>query len=138
MDSYVITLTISVTLLAVAASWQHKQTSTSLQLIPQTELHQFDIIDNELHDFERDTTADRFYSFRNQFLLVYGLVMAADWLQVGFDRQRITYFDLPAPGLIHVQRLQEYSRVTRTSRSVPIRDRLLLRWYQCHIHWILS
>ena len=87
MDSYVITLIISVTLIVVAASWQHKQTSIQLQLIPQTELHRFDIIDNELHDFERDTTADRFYSFRNQFLLVYGLVMAADWLQVVLHRK---------------------------------------------------
>lgn len=82
MDPYLINLIISAVLLVIAACWHHKRTSTGLQLIPQGEAHQFDVIDDEIHDLDHDTTADRYFNFRNQFLQVYGLVMAADWLQV--------------------------------------------------------
>ncbi|RJE16827.1 Major facilitator superfamily, partial [Aspergillus sclerotialis] len=42
-------------------------------------------IDDELHDLDcRETTADKFFGFRNQFLRVYGLAIAADWLQGSF------------------------------------------------------
>ncbi|KFA77473.1 hypothetical protein S40288_08706 [Stachybotrys chartarum IBT 40288] len=84
MDSYTTSLLILISLLIISSWWHHKGTSEKLALVPEDEADRFNIIDEEIHDLDHDTTADKYFDFRNQFLFVYGLVMAADWLQGSF------------------------------------------------------
>jgi hypothetical protein len=46
------------------------------------EANRLDLMDDEIHDFNHETTAERYFNFRSKFLWAYGLAIAADWLQV--------------------------------------------------------
>ncbi|KAF4333861.1 major facilitator superfamily domain protein [Fusarium beomiforme] len=48
------------------------------------EAYRFDMIDDEIHDINHESTGDRYYNFRSNFVLVYGLAMAAEWLQASY------------------------------------------------------
>jgi MFS family permease len=90
MAPYVANLVVLAILLVIAAYSQHQQRKTTkISLLPPN-LQKDDrpeTIDDGPHDLgRRDTTTDRFFSFRNQFLQVYVLAMAADWLQVRSTR----------------------------------------------------
>lgn len=84
MSLYVANLVVVAVLLAMAAYWQQQRNTKTSLLPPQLqEVDRHETIDDELHDLDRcETTADKFFSFRNRFLRVYGLATAADWLQV--------------------------------------------------------
>ena len=80
---YTVHLLVLVILLSYAAYRQHqREQRTSLVLRPPEEANQLEILDDEIHDFDQETTADTYYGFRRSFLVVYSLAIAADWLQV--------------------------------------------------------
>lgn len=82
MDIYITSLSFLILLLLVAAYWKAKEDSNDVSLINSLDEHEIELLDDEIHDIDRETTADRFHEFRLQFLMVYGLAIAADWLQV--------------------------------------------------------
>lgn len=82
MDIYVASLTLFILLLIAAVYWEFHQDNGRESPADTEEVHQLQILDDEIHDIDRETTADRYHDFRSQFLTIYGLVVAADWLQV--------------------------------------------------------
>ncbi|KAF5679389.1 major facilitator superfamily domain-containing protein [Fusarium heterosporum] len=84
MDHYVVTLAILIVPLTFAAYWHHDHALSKLVLISADEVNRLDMMDDEIHDVNHETTAERFFSFCNNFLWVYGLVMAAEWLQAAY------------------------------------------------------
>ena len=79
MDIYAIALFLFSCLLVGAAYWQPPG---RLSLINRSGSEQLDVIDDELHNIESDSTAIRFYKFRTRYMQIHGLAIAADWLQV--------------------------------------------------------
>ncbi|KAM0336161.1 hypothetical protein ACHAPQ_004436 [Fusarium lateritium] len=49
------------------------------------EANRLDLMDDEIHDFNHETTAERYFNFRSRFLWAYGLAIAADWLQASIQ-----------------------------------------------------
>ncbi|KAF4993971.1 hypothetical protein FGRMN_6102 [Fusarium graminum] len=84
MDHYVVTLAILIVILTFAAYWHHDHALSKLFLISADEVNRLDMMDDEIHDVNHETTAERFFSFCNNFLWVYGLVMTAEWLQAAY------------------------------------------------------
>lgn len=82
MDTYIASLTLLTLILVIAAYWKSTQDNGEASLFSSPEDHQLEMLDEEIHDIDRETTADRYHGFRQQFLIVYGLAIAADWLQV--------------------------------------------------------
>ncbi|TXC04898.1 hypothetical protein FocTR4_00002170 [Fusarium oxysporum f. sp. cubense] len=81
MDHYTITLIIVTIPLIFAPYWHHRHVTSKLVRGSADEANRLDMIDDEIHDIDHESTGDRYYNFRNQFLWVYGLAMAAEWLQ---------------------------------------------------------
>jgi hypothetical protein len=82
MDHYTITLIIVTIPLIFASYWHHRHVTSKLVRGSADEANRLDMIDDEIHDIDHESTGDRYYNFRNKFLWVYGLAMAAEWLQV--------------------------------------------------------
>lgn len=83
MDVYTSSLVVLTLLLASAACWKSKGKGAEPSLFDSAEEHRLQIIDDEIHDPDRDISLDRYHNFRLRFLVVYGLAIAGDWLQVG-------------------------------------------------------
>ncbi|KAM5524084.1 major facilitator superfamily domain containing protein 5 [Fusarium oxysporum f. sp. phaseoli] len=84
MDHYTITLIIVTIPLIFASYWHHRHVTSKLVRGSADEANRLDMIDDEIHDIDHESTGDRYYNFRNQFLWVYGLAMAAEWLQASY------------------------------------------------------
>ncbi|SCO27189.1 uncharacterized protein FFMR_00068 [Fusarium fujikuroi] len=84
MDYYTITLIILIIPLIFASYWHHRHVTLKVVRASAAEAGRLDIIDDEIHDIDHDSTGDRYYNFRNKFLWVYGLAMAAEWLQASY------------------------------------------------------
>ena len=82
MDVYVASLTLLIILLLAAGYWKANQDGKDISLVKDLNEQEIELLDDEIHDIDRETTADRYHDFRLQFLTVYGLAIAADWLQV--------------------------------------------------------
>jgi hypothetical protein len=82
MDYYTSTLVILFILLIFAAYRHYMHALSGLVLMSADEANRLDLMDDEIHDFNHETTAERYFSFRSNFLWAYGLAIAADWLQV--------------------------------------------------------
>jgi hypothetical protein len=82
MDYYTATLFILFILLIFAAYRHYTHALSGLVLMSADEANRLDLMDDEIHDFNHETTAERYFNFRSNFLWVYGLAIAADWLQV--------------------------------------------------------
>lgn len=82
MDHYTITLIIVSIPLISASYWHHRHVTSKAVGGSADEANRLDMIDDEIHDIDHESTGDRYYNFRNKFLWVYGLAMAAEWLQV--------------------------------------------------------
>lgn len=84
MAIYASTLAILGVGVAAAATQHFRRNAVEHSLLPgNDEQGYYEVLDDELHDLDHDTTADRYYAFLNRFLPVYVLAIAADWLQVG-------------------------------------------------------
>ncbi|KAF5704516.1 major facilitator superfamily domain-containing protein [Fusarium globosum] len=81
MDHYTTTLIILIIPLIFASYLHHRHVTLKVERASAAESGRLDMIDDEIHDIEHDSTGDRYYNFRNKFLWVYGLAMAAEWLQ---------------------------------------------------------
>jgi MFS transporter, MFS domain-containing protein family, molybdate-anion transporter len=90
MDHYTITLIILIIPLIFASYSHHRYVTLKLVRGSGEEASRLDMIDDEIHDVDHESTHDRYYNFRNKFLWVYGLAMAAEWLQVSFRKRRMT------------------------------------------------
>ncbi|KLO86429.1 uncharacterized protein LW93_11204 [Fusarium fujikuroi] len=84
MDYYTITLIILIIPLIFASYWHHRHVTLKVVRASAAEAGRLDMIDDEIHDIDHDSTGDRYYNFRNKFLWVYGLAMAAEWLQASY------------------------------------------------------
>ncbi|RBA11150.1 hypothetical protein FPRO05_04323 [Fusarium proliferatum] len=81
MDYYTITLIILIIPLIIASYLHHRHVTLQVERASAAESGRLDMIDDEIHNIDHDSTGDRYYNFRNKFLWVYGLAMAAEWLQ---------------------------------------------------------
>ncbi|KAL9575769.1 hypothetical protein ACKAV7_000126 [Fusarium commune] len=81
MDHYTITVIILIIPLIFASYWHHKHVTLKVVRGSADESGHLDMIDDEIHDVDHESTGDRYYNFCNKFLWVYGLAMAAEWLQ---------------------------------------------------------
>ena len=90
MDIYLSTLVVLVLPLIGATYWKWNFNDAQSNLFATPEDQQLQIIDEEIHDIDCETTLDRYHSFLLRFLPVYGLAIAADWLQVRSKFQRST------------------------------------------------
>ncbi|EWY80729.1 hypothetical protein FOYG_16657 [Fusarium oxysporum NRRL 32931] len=84
MDHYTITLIILIIPLIFASYWHHRHLTLTVVRGSADESSRLDMIDDEIHDIDHESTGDRYYNFRNQFLWVYGLAMAAEWFQASY------------------------------------------------------
>ncbi|SCV50603.1 uncharacterized protein FFB14_11522 [Fusarium fujikuroi] len=84
MDYYTITLIILIIPLIIASYLHHRHVTLKVERASAAESGRLDMIDDEIHDIDHDSTGDRYYNFRNKFLWVYGLAMAAEWLQASY------------------------------------------------------
>ncbi|KAH7262845.1 hypothetical protein BKA59DRAFT_39989 [Fusarium tricinctum] len=84
MDYYTATLLILFILLIFAAYRHYTHAVSGLVLMSADEANRLDLMDDEIHDFNHETTAERYFNFRSKFLWVYGLAIAADWLQASY------------------------------------------------------
>ncbi|KAI1012628.1 hypothetical protein LB504_008515 [Fusarium proliferatum] len=84
MDYYTITLIVLIIPLIFASYWHHRHVTLKVVRASAAEAGRLDMIDDEIHDIDHDSTGDRYYNFRNKFLWVYGLAMAAEWLQASY------------------------------------------------------
>ncbi|CVL02585.1 uncharacterized protein FMAN_00089 [Fusarium mangiferae] len=84
MDYYTITLIVLIIPLIFASYWHHRHVTLEVVRASAAEAGRLDMIDDEIHDIDHDSTGDRYYNFRNKFLWVYGLAMAAEWLQASY------------------------------------------------------
>ncbi|CAJ0541028.1 Ff.00g078450.m01.CDS01 [Fusarium sp. VM40] len=84
MDYYTATLILLFILLAFAAYRHYTHALSSLVLMSADEANRLDLMDDEIHDFNHETTAERYFNFRSKFLWTYGLAIAADWLQASY------------------------------------------------------
>ncbi|SCO08631.1 uncharacterized protein FFB20_13086 [Fusarium fujikuroi] len=84
MDYYTITLIILIIPLIFASYRHHRHVTLKVVRASAAEAGRLDMIDDEIHDIDHDSTGDRYYNFRNKFLWVYGLAMAAEWLQASY------------------------------------------------------
>ncbi|KAF5965936.1 major facilitator superfamily domain-containing protein [Fusarium bulbicola] len=84
MDYYTITLIIVVIPLIFASFWHHRHVALKVVRASAAESSRLDMIDNEIHDIDHESTGERYYKFRCKFLWVYGLAMAAEWLQASY------------------------------------------------------
>ncbi|KAF4946325.1 hypothetical protein FGADI_11276 [Fusarium gaditjirri] len=80
MDHYTITLIVFIIPLIFASYWYHRHVTLAVVRGSADESSR-EMIDDEIHDIDHESTGDRYYNFRNRFLWVYGLAMAAEWLQ---------------------------------------------------------
>lgn len=83
MNPYIISLAVLVVLTVGLARGQ--QTSISVDFNRLLSRQRYKEVDDELHDLDRDSTLDKFASFRHEFLMVYVCATAADWLQVSLQ-----------------------------------------------------
>ncbi|KAH7182099.1 hypothetical protein DER46DRAFT_642006 [Fusarium sp. MPI-SDFR-AT-0072] len=84
MDHYTITVIILIIPLIFASYWHHKHVTLKVVRGSADESGHLDMIDDEIHDVDHESTGDRYYNFCNKFLWVYGLAMAAEWLQASY------------------------------------------------------
>ncbi|KAI6783439.1 uncharacterized protein J7T54_004466 [Emericellopsis cladophorae] len=98
MDIYTASLTVHVLLLLAAGYWKTFQDSKDILVVQSLNEREIELLDDEIHDIDRETTADRYHDFRLQFLSVYGFAVAADWLQGSFMYSVYKHrYELPEP-----------------------------------------
>lgn len=83
MDAYVASLLLFIIFLVTATySQQRRHLSSRFSLVKPTGGDELEAFDDELHDVESDSPVNRYYHSLSWFLLIHGLSVAADMLQV--------------------------------------------------------